>query len=174
MAKYLLVGVFCILLSKTLYGQLIYTGSFDLKNQATFSLVSENETVTVQIAKKQIEIESSARNSFGFKKLRRNQFIFFNNSDTSQVVQTKKKITFQSGLFFVIKKGTAKELILLDSDGKIALTAEHDFKYPIANYKFYVYDETKLPELVSYATYYFFEKSKALKTDYETPYIFFW
>lgn len=173
MAKYLLIGVFCFVLSTTLYGQLIYSGSFDFKNQTTFSLVSENDTVRVQIAKKKIDINSSAEKSFGFKKIRRNQFLYFNNSGTNLVVQTKKKLTVEPGVIFTFKKRTAKELILADSDGKIALTAEYNFKYPVANYKIYIYDFTRLPELLSFATYYLFEKSKDLKSAYETPYIYF-
>ena len=172
MKKYLLIGLFLLTIN-TLFGQLVYSGRFDFKNKTTFSLASENDTVTVQIAKKQIDINSSARNLFGFKKIKRNQFLFFKNSDTSEVVQTKKKLTFQSGLFFAFKKRTSKELILVDADGKIALTAEYDFKYPVANYKIYIYDNTRLPELLSFATHYLFENSRELKDAYETPYIYF-
>ncbi len=160
-------------ISGILIGQSIYSGSFDLKNQSAFNLISENEIVTVQIAKKQIDINNSEKNTYGLRKIKSNQFLFFCGSDSIQIVQAKKKLTFQPGLVFDYKKRTLKELILVDAEGKIALNAEYDFKYPVANYKINIQGNTKIKELLSYATYYLFDKSKKLKNAYETPYIYF-
>ncbi|HNR41037.1 MAG TPA: hypothetical protein PKL65_02300 [Bacteroidales bacterium] len=173
MKRRLLIIVICVITCNTLAGQSAYSGSFNFKNQTTFNLVSENDSVTVQIARKQIIFNNASGNLSGIKKIKRNHLLIFNNSDTSQVVQTKRKLTFQSGLFYPYKKRTSKELILADHDGQIVLNAEYGFRYPVANYKITIYDKTKFTELLSYATYYLFANSRDLKNAYETPYIYF-
>jgi hypothetical protein len=167
------IGLFCLLMSNLSVAQIIYTGSFDFKKENEFNLTSDIDTISITVANKKMNFGSEATNSFSFSKTRRNNFVLNLNSDTVIVVQTKRNISFSSGMTFYFNKKSAKQLILTDGNEKMLLSAEYVFKYPIASYEITIYEKDNLPELVSYSTYYLFEKSRNLKNDYETPYIYF-
>lgn len=173
MKKYLFITGFCLLAANTIFGQGTFSGSFDFKNQTAFSLVSGNDSVTVQVAKKQIALNAATGNLFGVKKTGRKHLLYFNNGDTIQITRTKRELAFQPGLIFTCKERTSRKLTLADADGQTVLKAAYDFRYPVASYIIHVHDSIRFRELLSYATYYLFENSKELKTAYETPFIYF-
>jgi hypothetical protein len=161
----------CLFLSNTALAQTTYTGILNLNKKDNLTLVSGTDSIRIEIGKKKLDI--TKKNQVQFSQTKRNNYILQIGDTLLTVSESKRQITYSSGIYFIFDKKTAKKLRLKDEFGKIALEADYTFKYPSASYKVTLFGNTHPSELIAYATYYLINKSKELKTAYDTPYVFF-
>ena len=164
----------CIILSfftQLSRAQSFYYGQFNLKNDTDFELKSDNHNIKVIPGKKNLKFTDPGEHVIQFKQCKKGQYEMNSAGAIINATETRKHLTFSNELQFIFDRKSTKKLVLKDDSGKTVLKAKLKFQYPVAQFNIDVYEEKYLKELVAYASYYLIDRSKRIKSAFDSPYM---